>query len=167
MVDFLHVKPSSQKMYLYHNGEIESFYEISTAANGMGELKNSFATPRGWHCIRAKIGTGAPKGAVFVGRRWTKEIFSDKLFESSKDRDWILTRIMWLSGLEPGFNRLNNVDTMQRYVYIHGCPEQRMQHRPMTRGCVGMYQDDVIELFEKIKFGTKIFIGEEITEDKF
>lgn len=166
MVDLLHVKPNIQKMFLYVNQRIETSYEISTAANGMGELKDSFATPRGWHYIRAKIGALAPKGAVFVGRRWTKEIFSETLFSQAKDRDWILTRIMWLSGLEPGINRLKDVDTMQRYIYIHGSPSQKMSARPMTRGCIGMYQDDIIDLFNRVPFGTKVFIGDDLYKSK-
>lgn len=166
MVDLLHVKPRTQKMFLHVNGHVETSYEISTAANGMGEVKDSFATPRGWHYIRAKIGAFAPKGAVFVGRRWTKEIFSEDLFSQATDRDWILTRIMWLSGLELGINRLKNVDTMQRYIYIHGAPDQRMSMRPMTRGCIGMYQDDIIDLFNKVPFGTRVFIGDNLPELK-
>ncbi|MBT4963393.1 MAG: L,D-transpeptidase [Francisellaceae bacterium] len=158
----LHVNPSSQQMHLYKDSNLIVSYEISTAANGLGEEKNSYATPRGWHYIRAFVGEEMPLGAVFVGRRWTKEIFNNELFINNKGRDWILTRILWLSGLENGLNRLGNVDTMQRYIYIHGSPSQRMKLRPMTRGCIGMYQDDIINLFDRLVIGTRVFIGEKL-----
>ena len=105
------------------DGTLLSRYPVSTARNGPGELNGSYCTPRGRHLIRAKIGAGQPANTVFVRRRPTGECWTPELAEKFPNRDWMLTRILWLSGLEPGFNRLGNVDTMRRYIYLHGCPD--------------------------------------------
>ena len=133
---------------------------VSTAARGAGEEKDSYCTPRGAHVIRARIGAGAPIDAVFVGRRATGEIYTPALRERYPDRDWILTRILWLSGLEPGRNRLGNVDTMQRYIYIHGCPDDVTLGVPGSHGCVRMRNPEVVELFERVPAGTQVCIVE-------
>lgn len=108
--------------------------------------------------IRAKIGANLPEGAVLVGRRFTGELYSCDLNEAAPDRDWILTRILWLSGLEPGFNRLGNVDTMQRYIYIHGSPDDRPVGAPTSKGCIRMRNKDIIELFDFVAYGTQVHI---------
>jgi len=131
---------------------------ISTARNGVGEVKGSEKTPRGAHYIRAKIGAGLPAGAVLVSRRPTGEIYSPSLRAVFPERDWILTRILWLSGLEPGKNRLGEVDTMRRYVYIHGCPDEDPMGVPSSRGCVKMRNSELIELFERVAPGTRVYI---------
>ncbi len=133
---------------------------ISTARNGVGERRNSECTPRGRHIIRAKIGTGEPANAVFVSRRPTGEIYTPQLRAAYPGRDWILTRILWLSGLEPGRNRLSEVDTMRRYIYIHGCPDEDPMGVPGSRGCIKMRNQDLIWLFDQVQAGTPITIQE-------
>jgi L,D-transpeptidase YbiS len=147
-----------QRLIHEFNDQIIKEYPISTAANGVGEIKGSEKTPRGWHIIRAKIGHGMPLGTVFISRRPTGEICTLELQQRYPDRDWILTRILWLSGLEIGKNRLGNFDTMQRYIYIHGCPEDRPMGVPASRGCIRMRNRDIIELFDAIPAGTKVYI---------
>lgn len=133
-------------------------YMVSTAKNGAGCLKNSGCTPLGAHIIRAKIGAGAELNAVFVGRRQTGEICTPALMEKFPQRDWILTRILWLSGTEVGKNRLGNVDTMQRYIYIHGSPNSAKMGKIGSHGCVRMRNADIIELFDLVPVGTTVDI---------
>lgn len=135
-------------------------YCVSTARNGAGERNGSECTPRGGHYIRVKIGTGCPVNTVFKGRRPTGEIYSADLRRRYPGRDWILTRILWLSGTEPGFNRLGDVDTMRRYIYIHGAPDDDPMGVPGSHGCVKMRNNDVIELFELVTVGTPLTIRE-------
>ena len=125
-------------------------YAISTSKHGLGEKNGSFCTPRGRHIVRAKIGAGQPLGAVFVRRRPTGEVWTPALQAAYPGRDWILTRILWLSGCEPGFNRLHDVDTMRRYIYIHGSHEQAEMGKPGSIGCVRMRSPDIEELFERV-----------------
>ena len=141
------------------NNIIKSYF-ISTASNGMGEEFGSFKTPRGRHIIRAKIGAGLPVNTIFVGRRPTGEIFSETLKCENPDRDWILTRIMWLSGLEVGKNRLGKVDTMRRYVYIHGSPDSVKMGSIGSKGCIRMRNKDIIELDYIVSVGTEVIITE-------
>ena len=133
-------------------------YQISTSKFGAGETHNSFKTPRGMHCIRAKIGEGLPANTVFIGRRPTGEIFDASLQAIHPDRDWILTRILWLSGKELGINRLGEVDTMRRYIYIHGCPDGTMLGKTGSIGCVRMANADIIELFGRVSMGDTVNI---------
>lgn len=135
-------------------------YVISTGAAGAGERNGSGQTPRGWHQVRAKIGAGAAPGTVFRGRRPTGELYSPALGGQQPGRDWILTRILWLSGLEPGVNRLGAVDTMRRFIYIHGGPEEVEYGRPGSKGCIRMRNADVIELFDRVPAGTRVLIQE-------
>lgn len=134
-------------------------YPVSTAEKGPGEEMGSYCTPRGRHVIRAKIGTGAPVNSVFVERRPTGEIFTSELGAQYPGRDWILTRILWLSGLESGFNRGGCVDTMRRYIYIHGTTDHVPLGRPLSKGCVRMRNADIIDLFEQVTAGTQVVIG--------
>lgn len=135
-------------------------YAVSTALNGAGEANGSGCTPRGQHCIRAKIGAGAPRCAVFRGRRWTGEVWSEALNARYPQRDWILSRILWLSGCERGRNRLGSVDSMRRFIYIHGTPDDQPMGTPLSHGCVRMRNDDVIELFEQVPVGTTVHISD-------
>lgn len=155
------VSIADQRMQLWEGGELVREYKVSTAKNGPGEVKHSECTPRGWHKIRAKIGTDAALNTVFVGRRPTGEIYSAELCAEQPERDWILTRILWLSGLEPGKNRLGEVDTMQRYIYIHGCPDHDPLDSPSSHGCIKMRNEDVAELFDRVQAGTRVYIAEE------
>lgn len=135
-------------------------YAVSTAANGAGEQNGSQCTPRGRHLIRAKIGAGQPSGTVFVARRPTGEIYLPELKAQYPHRDWILTRILWLSGLEPGKNRLGDVDTLRRYIYIHGTPDETVLGKPGSHGCVRMANRDIIELFDLVPVYTDVLIHE-------
>ncbi|HLQ25807.1 MAG TPA: L,D-transpeptidase [Acidiferrobacterales bacterium] len=132
---------------------------IATAKNGVGEVMHSERTPRGTHKIRAKIGAGMPANTVFVGRRPTGEFYSPQLRALFPERDWILTRILWLSGLEVGKNRLGNVDSMRRYIYIHGAPDEDPMGVPSSHGCIKMRNRDVIVLFDYVQVGTPVYIG--------
>jgi lipoprotein-anchoring transpeptidase ErfK/SrfK len=152
---------AAQALTLFDDGGmVRRRYRVSTAANGVGERTGSFRTPRGRHVIRAKIGADAAANTVFVERRPTGEIFSEALYARFPGRDWILTRILWLSGCEPGFNRLGDVDTMRRCVYIHGTPDRTVLGRPGSRGCVRMANGDIIELFDLVAPGTPVEIRE-------
>lgn len=139
-------------------GEVAMRVPVSTARNGAGEVENTYCTPRGWHVIRAKIGAGQPENAVFRGRRPTGEIYAPELKATQPGRDWILTRILWLSGIEPGFNRLGDVDTMRRYIYIHGCPDDDPVGAPGSHGCIKMRNRKVMKLFDQVGVGTLVFI---------
>lgn len=133
---------------------------VSTALNGAGEKNGSECTPRGRHIIRAKIGEGCMPNTVFVARRPSGEIFTEALQQQHPERDWILTRILWLSGCEPGINRLGNVDTMRRYIYIHGCPDGIEMGVPASHGCIRMTNKDIVSLFELLPIGTDVLICE-------
>ncbi|OGS91803.1 MAG: peptidase [Gallionellales bacterium GWA2_60_18] len=133
-------------------------YTVSTAANGAGETNGSYCTPRGRHVVRTKIGAGQPENAVFVRRRPTGEIYTPELGARSPERDWILTRILWLSGCEPGFNRLGGCDTMRRYIYIHGTPDDVPLGVPGSRGCIRMRNADLLELFDLVPAGMPVEI---------
>lgn len=156
----LHVSVAKQKLHLYEEGVLVKEYDISTAAKGVGEMLGSEQTPRGLHIIRAKIGAGLPLNTVFVGRRPTGEIFSPELGEKNPNRDWILTRILWLSGLEVGKNRLGIFDSMRRYIYIHGTPDYVKLGVPGSKGCIRMRNAELVELFDRVPAGTRILIEE-------
>lgn len=136
-------------------------YSVSTAAKGTGEIAGSFCTPRGRHLIRAKIGAGEALNTVFSARRPTGEIYGRELAERFPKRDWILTRILWLSGCEPGRNRLGAVDTMRRYIYIHGSPDTTPMGRPGSIGCIRMHNADIVELFDLVPPYTPVAISED------
>ncbi len=147
-----------QRLELHVDGEMRRSWPVSTAANGPGEREGSECTPRGRHVIRARIGADAARGSVFVGRRLTGERYTPALGAAHPGRDWILSRILWLSGTEPGRNRLGRVDTMRRYIYIHGCPDDTDMETPGSHGCIRMRNDDVIDLFDRVEAGTKVMI---------
>ena len=152
----IEVQVASQTLRL--RGDSPRQYRIATAKNGVGQVCNSECTPLGRHIIRAKIGQGQPANTVFVGRRATGEIFKPDMAEQQPERDWILTRILWLSGLEVGHNRLGKVDTMRRYIYIHGCPDSHPMGIPSSRGCIKMRNSDLIELFDLVSVGMQVTI---------
>ncbi|MBY4677263.1 L,D-transpeptidase [Marinobacterium arenosum] len=154
----LQISIAEQSLSLYENGRLRHRYPVSTASNGAGELKNSGCTPRGRHLIRACIGAGLPLNAVLVGRRFTGEIYTPELARQYPGRDWILSRILWLSGCEPGRNRLGAVDTMQRYIYIHGTPDSEPMGVPLSHGCIRMRNSDLVELFGRVVAGTPVLI---------
>jgi L,D-transpeptidase YbiS len=135
-------------------------YSVSTAKNGPGEKNGSFCTPRGQHIVRAKIGAGQPVNTVFVRRRPTGEVWGPELHAKYPGRDWMLTRLLWLSGCQPGFNRLGDVDTMRRYIYIHGSPDTAEMGKPGSIGCIRMRNRDILELFERVPPYTPVEIKE-------
>jgi predicted GNAT family N-acyltransferase len=141
-------------------GKLLRRYSVSTARNGAGEQSGSFRTPRGRHIVRAKVGAGATANTVFVRRRPTGEVWTPQLAEEFPDRDWILTRILWLSGKEPGRNRLGEVDTMRRYIYLHGSPDVVSMGIPGSIGCVRMRNEDIVELFDMVPAYTPVDIVE-------
>jgi len=157
---FIHINISSQTLSLLANGKPKRCYTISSGKNGVGEQAGSECTPRGWHIIRAMIGADSPLNSVFVGRRASGEIWSSELKKQFPQRDWVLTRILWLSGLERGYNRLGQQDTMRRYIYIHGCPDDEPMGIPKSHGCIRMRNEDIVELFELVQAGLPVLIEE-------
>lgn len=155
----ININISRQYLDLIENQDVAERFVISTARKGTGQQKGSFCTPLGRHIVRAKIGAGSPPNTVFVGRRPTGEIYSPELASRFPGRDWILTRILWLSGCEPGFNRLGDVDTMRRYIYIHGSPDGVEMGKPGSIGCIRMRNADIIRLFDLVPAGTVVDIS--------
>jgi lipoprotein-anchoring transpeptidase ErfK/SrfK len=156
----LNISIKQQQCELIVTGQSVFKAHVSTALNGAGEKKNSGCTPTGLHTIRACIGAKQPENTVFVGRRPTGEIYTAELGRQFPKRDWILTRIIWLSGLELGKNRLANVDTMQRYIYLHGCPDSLPMGKPLSHGCIRMHNKDLLALFALVSPGTRVMIHE-------
>jgi lipoprotein-anchoring transpeptidase ErfK/SrfK len=148
----------AQRLELFEGDALLAAWPVSTARKGAGEGEGSEQTPRGLHEIRAKIGAGAPEGAVFVGRRATGEICTPERAAAEPGRDWILTRVLWLRGLEVGRNRLGAVDSMRRYIYIHGTPDEAALGMPASHGCIRMRNSDVIDLFDRVDPGTPVEI---------
>ena len=157
---FIKVSIDEQRLQLLDSGHTLMDVAVSTAANGPGEIMHSDCTPRGLHRIRAKIGAGAAANSVFVGRRTTGEIYTPELQRRYPERDWMLTRILWLCGMEPGKNRFGDRDSMRRYIYIHGCPEEDLMGIPSSHGCIKMRNAEVIELFDRVSAGTRVLIQE-------
>lgn len=156
----LHVSLAAQRLRLLEDARVRAEYRISSALRGAGERSGSEQTPRGRHRVRARIGAGCAPGTVFVARRPSGEVYSAELAQRYPARDWILTRILWLCGEEPGRNRLGEVDSMRRYIYIHGCPDTEPMGTPRSHGCIRMRNRDVIEVFDRVPVGTKILIEE-------
>ena len=154
----IRVSIDEQRLVLMDGGAVLKCYRVSTSKYGAGEQAGSLRTPRGRHVVRAMIGAGAPAGTVFRGRRKTGEVFSDELASRHPDRDWVLSRILWLSGTEVGKNRLGDVDTMRRYIYIHGTPARQELGTPASIGCIRMSDEDVVELYDMISPGTVVDI---------
>jgi len=156
----LHIEVSiaAQRLDLFDAGTRIRSYSVSTAANGPGEQAGSYCTPRGRHRIRAKVGAGLPLGAVLRGRRPTGEVCDEAAWRAAPERDWILTRILWLCGEEPGVNRGGSVDSFRRYIYIHGTPDGVELGQPGSRGCIRMRNRDVAELFDLIVTGAPVHL---------
>lgn len=146
----IHVSIRQQILTFIDAQGVEHRFPVSTAKNGPNQQEGSGGTPLGKHRIRAKIGADAPMNAVFVGRRFTGEIYTPSLGAQYPERDWILTRILWLAGCEPGFNQGGNVDTMRRYIYIHGTPDTEPMGVPLSHGCIRMRNADIAWLFDEV-----------------
>ncbi|STX29158.1 putative ErfK/YbiS/YcfS/YnhG protein [Legionella beliardensis] len=155
---FVFISAKKQQLYCYDNDTLCKTYPVSTAKNGLGELEGSQCTPRGWHRIHSHIGMEAQLNSVFVGRRWTGEVYSPQLAVLYPNRDWILTRIIQLDGLEKGRNKEGRVDSLQRYIYIHGTPDSTKMNNPKSHGCIRMYNADIVEFAEWVKLGTYVCI---------
>ncbi|MEE9338902.1 MAG: L,D-transpeptidase [Methylococcaceae bacterium] len=155
---YLHISIARQQLAFIKQGEVIKTYSVSTAKNGPGESMGSECTPTGWHKVRAKIGKDRPLNAVFISRRPTGEIYTPALSNEYPQRDWVLSRIIWLGGLETGKNRYGSVDSTWRYIYIHGCPDELMTGTPESHGCIRMKNLDVTDLFNQISVGLKVLI---------
>ncbi len=160
MTTAINISITKQQLELIKNNHLVSRYLISTAKNGVGQKMGSGCTPLGEHRIRAKIGTNQPLNSVFIGRRTTGEIYTTELGKKFPQRDWILSRILWLGGLESYKNRYGDVDTAWRYIYIHGSPDELFQGKPESHGCIRMKNLDIMALFELIDTKTKVYIRE-------
>jgi len=156
----LEVSLGNQELSLVSGGRVARRYPVSTARKGPGERRDSGCTPRGRHRIRICIGGGCPPGTVFVARRPTGERYTEALGRAYPGRDWILTRILWLTGMEPGFNRGGECDTLRRFIYIHGTAEEALLGQPVSHGCIRMGNRDILELFEQVSAGTEVHIHE-------
>lgn len=159
-LDSIHVSIADQMLYGFSRGVLLVRLPVSTARNGAGERNGSGCTPRGLHRVRARIGDRLPSGAVLRGRRWTGEVWNAELDEKFPGRDWILTRILWLSGCEPGYNRLGPVDTFRRYIYLHGTPDSQPMGVPLSHGCIRLRNADLLDLFPRVPAGCAVLIGE-------
>lgn len=157
-VSRIEVDLENQVMTLYAARGPWLCYRVSTASVGPGQQDGSGGTPLGQHRLRACIGEGQPRGAVFRGRRPTGEAWSPALHRQYPGRDWILTRILWLCGEQPGYNRLGSVDTMKRFIYIHGTPDTEPMGRPLSHGCIRMRNDDILQLWEWVHPGMPVLI---------
>ena len=160
---WLEIDIDSQVLTLHRETGATRSWPVSTALAGPGERNGSGCTPRGEHRVRLKIGAGCPVGSVFVGRRPTGELYSPSLALAHPDRDWILTRILWLTGCEPGFNRGGDCDTLRRYIYIHGCPDDEPMGVARSHGCVRMRNGDIVALFDQVATGARVLIRSDVS----
>lgn len=156
----IEVDLGQQKLRLHDGAQVLREYPVSTGGNGIGEINGSGCTPRGRHIVRAKIGADAPLGAAFRARRWWGDVWSPEAHAATPGRDWMLTRILWLSGTERGRNRLGCVDTFRRYIYLHGTPPVTQLGTPGSKGCIRMRNEDIIELFDLVPTGTEVDLHE-------
>jgi len=156
----IEINLAEQRLILMEGETVLMDTPVSTAGNGAGERNGSECTPRGWHVIHEKVGAGCDADTVFVGRQPTGEIYSPALSAQHPGRDWILTRILWLDGLEEGLNKSGDVDTLQRYIYIHGSPDDVRMGEAGSHGCIRMRNDDIISLYDLVDVGTRVFIRE-------
>lgn len=157
---YIDINLAEQRLILLENGKAVFDATISSARNGAGEQQGSECTPRGWHVIRAAIGHGCAENAVFVGRRPSGEHYSEELAQQYPERDWVLCRILWLSGLERGYNRGGQVDSQRRYIYIHGTPDSEPMGVPLSHGCIRMRNHELHQLFDRVTPGTRVLIRE-------
>jgi lipoprotein-anchoring transpeptidase ErfK/SrfK len=152
----LEIDLTRQLLRLWDQGRAVREVAVSTGGNGIGEINGSGCTPRGRHIVRAKIGAGLAPGSVFRRRRPTGEVWTQELHQQYPGRDWILTRILWLSGTETGRNRLGCVDTFRRYIYLHGTPPITRLGVPGSKGCIRVANGEMIELFECLPVGADV-----------
>jgi L,D-transpeptidase YbiS len=156
----IEINIAAQRLRLTDGAHVLLEYPVSTALNGVGERNGSECTPRGRHTICAKIGAGAAENTVFVARRATGELYTPEYAKRHPGRDWILTRVLWLSGTEPGLNCGGDVDTRRRYIYIHGAPDTVPMGMVGSHGCIRMRNADIVHLFNRVEVGTEVYISE-------
>ena len=161
MSTIIKVSIKNQELSLFNKDTLSRKYLISSSFKGTGQLEGSFKTPLGRHVIRAMIGKNLPKFTIFEARRSSGKLWSEGMSIEKPNYDWILSRILWLSGTEIGMNRLGRVDTMRRYIYIHGTPHEDLLGTPSSHGCIRMSNANIIELFELVDIGTVLEINEE------
>lgn len=157
---FIKISLTNQDLKLHAGNEILFQSGISSALKGAGELNGSECTPRGLHYISEMVGEDCVEGAVFNARKPTGEIYSDELAKKYPDRDWVLTRILRLTGGEEGHNKGGNVDSYNRLIYIHGTPEETDIGKPVSHGCIRMKNRDIIELYDMVDTNTEVMIIE-------
>ncbi len=158
---WIRVGVKSQRLTLVGaDGQDRASYTVSTASRGVGEQNGSLQTPRGWHRVCDKIGDGIAPDTIIYRREVTPWRYTPTLHAEYPDKDWILTRILWLCGLEPGRNAGGEVDSYERAIYIHGAGSHVRWGTPTSRGCVRMKSADVIELFDTVPLGTEVLIDE-------
>ena len=160
MERWIRVDLPEQRLELREGEQTVAVYPVSTARKGPGERRGSGCTPRGWHRIRIKIGDGLPANTVFIERRPTGEMYSPELAARHPERDWILARILWLTGLESGRNRGGDCDTLRRFIYLHGCPDTAPMGMPLSHGCIRMRNQDLLELFAQVSAGDRVLISD-------
>ena len=159
---WLHGALKTQQLHLRDaQGVCLESWPISTAKAGPGEQQNSGCTPRGWHRIRARIGAHLDPRAVLLGRRPTGEIWSPSLSQRFPQRDWILGRILWLCGEEPGFNRGGSVDSQRRFIYFHATPDDQPMGVPLSKGCIRLHPPAMQQVFELTFVGMRVFLDDQ------
>ncbi|WP_249976964.1 L,D-transpeptidase [Vreelandella olivaria] len=156
--NWLEIDTQKQQLLCWQGRSLIHECLVSTGEAGVGQQEGSGQTPQGWHYIRAAIGDGLPENAVFRGRRWTSEVFSTDLAADYPTRDWILTRILWLCGLETGKNRGGNVDSQRRYIYIHGTPPDQPMGMAASHGCIRLRNHDLLTVFQFALPGTPVWL---------
>ena len=155
---WLEIDTARQQLRCWRGPKVLHECAISSGAAGAGERNGSGKTPHGWHYIRAAIGEGTPENSVFRGRRWTTEVFTPGLADASPTRDWILTRILWLCGLEKGVNRGGQVDSQRRYIYLHGTPPDQPMGVAASHGCIRLRNSDLLYIFSLALPGTPVWL---------
>ena len=147
----------TQTLQFYRSGELVRSYVVSTSKRPPSNIKDSLGTPRGLHVIAERIGGGQPPGMVFKARMPTGKHFSE-LPDADQHPNLITSRILWLRGLEPGVNHGGNVDTYERYIYIHGTNHENRLGTPQSAGCVLMANRDIVELYEDVRVGDLVWM---------
>lgn len=151
------VRIGTATLQFYRKGALVKSYAVSTSKRPPSNIKGSLGTPRGLHEIAERIGAGQPPGMVFKSRVPIGQHFSE-VPDSIADTNLITSRILWLRGLEPGVNRGGEVDTYDRYVYIHGTNQEHRIGEALSAGCVLMRNLDIVELYEDVRNGDLVWI---------
>ena len=149
---------SEQRLYLFEKDVLKQSFPVSTSSFGEGSIENSFKTPLGSHQIKEKIGTNVPINTIFIARENTNKkakIINEKI---DSDDDYVTSRILWQDGLEIGKNKGFGVDSYDRYIYIHGTHEEGLIGEKASHGCIRMFNQDVVYLYDKVEEGTEVLI---------